>query len=326
MSGQPYEIRENLTSLELRLGASEMPEGLGEVVSAIALAGKSIAQKVRRARIEDVVGEVGVTNVQGEAQQKLDVISNELLKHTLSRNPRVAVIASEEEDEALVLRTAGQGGAFSVLFDPLDGSSNIDVGVGIGTIFSILPNREPDARTAASALQPGTRQLAAGYVLYGSQVALVLTTGAGVDMYVLDPGLGEFVLVVEGLRLPASKKTYSLNEAYADSFPQGYRRYLAHAHGSGYSGRYIGSMVADVHRTLIKGGVFLYPPTESNPGGKLRLLYEANPMSFLVEQAGGRASTGTGRILEVVPTHVHQRTPVILGSGAEVERVESHLG
>ncbi len=326
MAGQQYEIRENLTSLDLRLRASAaaMPEGLAELISAIALAGKSIAQKVRRARIEDVVGEVGVTNVQGEVQQKLDVISNELLKHTLARIPSVAVIASEEEEEVLVLRNRSDGGVFSVLFDPLDGSSNIDVGVGIGTIFSVLPNREESTDTAASALQPGTSQLAAGYVLYGSQVALVLTIGDGVDMYVLDPCLGEFVLVAEGLRMPDRKKVYSLNEAYVDTFPESYRRYLTHAHKSGYSGRYIGSMVADVHRTLIKGGVFLYPPTESNPDGKLRLLYEANPMSLLIEQAGGRASTGSGRILQVRPTRVHQRTPVILGSAVEVEQVESH--
>jgi fructose-1,6-bisphosphatase I len=323
----PYRVQENLSVFEthLRGRAPAVPEALIEVLSAIALAGKSIAQKVRRARIEDIVGEVGNTNVQGEAQQKLDVISNELLKHTLAQCAHVAVIASEEEDEALVMRPASQGGAYTVLFDPLDGSSNIDVAVGIGTIFSVLPNDAPDDATARSALQPGDAQVAAGYVLYGSQVALVLTTGDGVDMYVLDPALGDFVLVSERLILPDEKKIYSINEAYVDHFPAEYRAYLEHAHGDGYTGRYIGSMVADVHRTLIKGGLFAYPTLTSHPEGKLRLLYEANPMAFVVEQAGGLASRGGARLLETKPTAVHQRTPVILGSRREVEKLESFL-
>lgn len=309
----------------LRAGPSPLPSGLVDLLEAVAETGRAISLKVRRARIEDVVGEAGATNIQGEAQQKLDVIANDLITTALVACPSVAVLASEEEEEATRVRSRDQGGEYAVLFDPLDGSSNIDVAVGIGTIFSVLPNTFSDTETLASALQPGSRQVASGYLLYGSQVALVLTTGEGVDLYVLDPESDEFVLVEAGLRVPQQKKIYSLNEAYVEDFPEGYQQYLAFAHGASYSGRYIGSMVADVHRTLLKGGVFIYPPTAQNPDGKLRLLYEANPMAHLMEQAGGRAITGEGRILEVEPAGIHQRIAVILGSPDEVDTVEQHL-
>ncbi len=322
-------IQQNLTTLHTHLHYKKEQRGqvgdLPAVIHAIALACKAIADNVRRARLEDVIGDVGAINVQGEAQQKLDVISNRLLLYCLSRCSSVALCASEEEELPVVVRPRSDGGEFCVLFDPLDGSSNIDVAAGVGTIFSILRNEESDASTARAALQPGLRQVAAGYVLYGSSVLLVLTTGFGVDMYVLDPALGDFVLVVENLQIPDAKKIYSINEAYYDDFPDGIRGYLAFAHGNGYASRYIGSMVADVHRTLIKGGVFLYPPTAQHPDGKLRLMYEANPMALVVEQAGGAAATGQKRILEVVPKALHQRTPVILGSPAEVDRVAEHL-
>lgn len=318
-------MEEKPTGLEGYLRVSEVPAALGEVLCALALAGKAIASKVRRARIEDVVGAVGNTNAQGEAQQKLDVIANELLALALSRCPHVAVIASEEEEGAIVVRTGSEGGVYSVLFDPLDGSSNIDVAAGIGTIFSILPNAQPDADTAASVLQPGDAQVASGYVLYGSQVALVLTTGAGVDMFVLDPVHDAFVLVAEGLVIPGEQKIYAINEAYVEHFPDGYRGYLEYAHGDGYTSRFIGSMVADVHRTLIKGGLFAYPTLTSHPEGRLRLLYEANPLAFVVEQARGLASRGGARLLETQPSRIHQRTPVILGSPREVEKLESFL-
>lgn len=322
------EIRENLITLRNHFLARKASSAAGSdalgVIEAIALAGKSIAQKIRRARIEDVLGDVGEINLHGEAQQKLDVLSDELILHCLKARTDVAVYASEEKGEPIVLRPRSDGGEFCVLCDPLDGSSNVDVAVSVGTIFSILRNDRPDEETAKAVLQPGSQQVAAGYILYGSSVCLMLTTGDGVDMYVLDPGLGEFLLVLEGLRIP-EKKLYSINEAYWDDFPAGIQAYLQEAHAGGYGARYIGSMVADVHRTLLKGGVFLYPASTKSPNGKLRLMYEGNPMALLVEQAGGAAAAAQGRILDVQPEELHERTSVILGSGREVEKVTRHL-
>jgi len=320
-------IRENLTTLETHLRRSKhaIAQELAPVLGSIALACKAIAGKVRRARIEDIIGQAGEVNVQGEEQQKLDVLSNDLLVHTLSECPSVALLASEEEDEAIVIRPRSDGGEFAVLFDPLDGSSNIDVAAGVGTIFSVLRNEEEDASTARAALQPGNRQVAAGYVLYGSSVLMVLTLGDGVEMFVLDPALGDFVLVRERVHVPPAKKIYSINEAYRDDFPDGVGRYLDYAHGNGYALRYIGSMVADVHRTLLKGGVFLYPATTKAPKGKLRLMYEGNPMAMIIEQAGGAAVTGAFRILDIEPSQLHERCPVILGSPEEVDLVTRHL-
>jgi fructose-1,6-bisphosphatase I len=207
------------------------------------------------------------------------------------------------------------------MFDPLDGTSNLDFCVGVGTIFSVLQN-DPDIAGAHETLQqPGTSQVAAGYIIYGSSVVFVLTTGNGVDMFVLDQSIGSFVLVERGIRIPATGKTYSINEAYTDAFPDGYQKYLEWAHKNGYSSRYIGSMVADVHRTLLQGGVFMYPPTKKHPEGKLRLMYEANPMAMIIEQAGGKALANGRRILEIVPKNIHQRTSVLLGSETEVDNV-----
>ncbi|MEN8183496.1 MAG: class 1 fructose-bisphosphatase [Myxococcota bacterium] len=315
----------NLDTLDTHLSAArDLPTGLAGILSAIALAGKAIAEKVRRARIEDVLGDVGGVNVFGESQQKLDVLADEILRHCLARTPAVAVLASEEAEAAIPVRSAEEGGRYCVCFDPLDGSSNVDVAVSVGTIFGVIPLADGLDPTA-SLLQPGVRQVAAGYVLYGSSVLLVMAIGSGVDLFVLDPALGDFVHVGEKLRIPQEKKIYSLNEGYFEDLPAPYQRYLEGAHRSGYSGRYIGSMVADVHRTLLKGGVFLYPPTQKNPEGKLRLLYEANPMAFVIERAGGLAAAGTGRILEVEPRDIHQRIPVLLGSPVEVERVTREL-
>jgi fructose-1,6-bisphosphatase I len=234
------------------------------------------------------------------------------------------VYASEEQEQPTVLRPKSAGGEFVVLADPLDGSSNIDVAVSVGTIFSVLRNNQPDATTARAVLQRGSAQLAAGYVLYGTSVLLVLATAHGTDMYALDPGIGEFVLVKPKMSVPSESKTYSINEAYVNEFAAGLRAYLEFAHGAGYGARYIGSMVADVHRTLLKGGVFIYPATKKAPKGKLRLMYECNPMAFVLEQAGGAGSTGAQRILEVEPGGLHDRVPVILGSANEVECVTRH--
>lgn len=313
---------------------SRHPGATGEltwILSAISLAGKTIANKVRRARIEDVLGEHGDINPQGETQQRLDVIANEIIMRCLGDRPAIAVVASEEDEEPTILRRGVDGGKYCVLFDPLDGSSNLDFCVGVGTIFSVLRN-DPNIQGARETLrQPGTSQVAAGYILYGSSVVFVLTTGNGVDMFVLDQSIGSFVLVQHGIRIPQTGKIYSINEAYTESFPEGYQKYLEWAHKNGYSSRYIGSMVADVHRTLLMGGVFLYPPTRKHPQGKLRLMYEANPMAMIIEQAGGKGyapeldGDSNRRILEIQPRDIHQRTSVLLGSAAEVDHVVKWL-
>ena len=297
------------------------------ILSALSISAKIIADKVRRARLENVLGSVGTENVQGEVQQKLDVLANEVLMGTLGGREGVAIVASEENEEPVILRDDGRGiPRYCVLFDPLDGSSNLDICGGVGTIFSILAHdgRLGDARN--SLLQPGTRQVAAGYVLYGSSTVFVLTIGSGVDMFVLDPAIGAFMRVERNLKIPSGNKTYSTNEGNRQSFPQGYQRYLDWAQSNGYSSRYAGAMVADVHRILLKGGVFLYPPTAKAPEGKLRLMYEANPMAMIVEQAGGRVlASREQRVMDIQPTAIHQRTPVILGATDQVDHVAAHL-
>jgi fructose-1,6-bisphosphatase I len=300
---------------------------LSWILSALSISAKIIADQVRRARLENVLGSVGTENVQGEVQQKLDVIANDVLLRTLGGREGVAIVASEENEEPIILREDVKGiPRYCVLFDPLDGSSNLDVCGGVGTIFSILAHDGGAQRAQDSLLQPGTRQVAAGYVLYGSSTVFVLTTGTGVDMFVLDPSIGAFMRVERNLRIPSGNKTYSANEGNRKSFPDGYQRYLDWAQGNGYSSRYAGAMVADVHRILLKGGVFLYPPTLKSPHGKLRLMYEANPMAMIVEQAGGKTVAGVDqRILEIQPTAIHQRTPVILGSADQVDAVLAHL-
>ena len=320
---------DNLTSLQSHILAEEQKHenATGEfswILSAISLATKAIGNKVRCARIEDVVGEVGVENVQGEMQHKLDVISNELILRCLGSRDNVGVLASEENETPFFLRKRAEGGKYAVLFDPLDGSSNIDVSVGVGTIFSVL--HLPDDGTREEAiLQEGSGQVAAGYVLYGSSTILVLTTGNGVDMFVLDQTIGSFVLVEANLQIPTGNNMYSINEAYTAKFSDGVRAYLDWAHQNDYSSRYIGSMVADVHRTLLKGGVFLYPPTSDKLDGKLRLMYEANPMAMIIEQAGGKAVAQGNRILDIQPTGLHERTSVVLGSTDQVDLFLKHI-
>lgn len=297
------------------------------ILSAISISAKMIAAQVRRARLEDVLGSAGEQNVQGEQQQKLDVIANEILLRTLGGREGVAIVASEENEEPVILREQSDGETrYCVLFDPLDGSSNLDICGSVGTIFSILREDRRSARAEDSLLQPGAQQVAAGYVLYGSSTVLMLTIGSGVDMFVLDPSIGAFVRVAEGLRIPAANKCYSLNEGNRLSLPEGYQRYLHWAQERGYSSRYVGAMVGDVHRIMLQGGVFMYPPTKKAPKGKLRLMYEANPMAMLVEQAGGKALAAPGeRILDVQPQDIHQRTCVVLGSAVEVDHVMAQL-
>ncbi len=296
---------------------------LSWLLSGITLATKMTESKIRRAGLLDVLGAIDRTNVQGEVQQKLDVYANQALLHCLGTRDSVAALVSEENEEPVVLEHSEGVGEYVIVFDPLDGSSNIDVNVNVGTIFSIF--RLPDgvqASDVSGALQPGTRQVAAGYVVYGPSTILVYTTGDGVFAFTLDPSIGAFVLSHERMRMPESGTTYSVNEANADSFPEPYQRFLRKLRtgelGRRYSSRYIGSLVADFHRTLLKGGIFLYPPTGSHKSGKLRLLYEANPLAFIAEQSGGVASSGEGRILEIVPRGIHQRTPFIVGSQIEM--------
>lgn len=295
------------------------------LLSAITLATKMTQAKVSRAGLLDVLGAVGRSNVQGEEQQKLDVYANNALIHCLGVRENVAIIASEENEEPITFDGRSGSGKYIVLFDPLDGSSNIDVNVSVGTIFSIfaMPTDGQYADPTEAVLQAGTEQLAAGYVIYGSSTIMVYTTGHGVHGFTLDPTVGEYVLSHENIRMPQQGNTYSSNDAYWDTFPIWYQDYLKHLRsgdtGRKYSLRYIGSLVADFHRTLLHGGVFLYPPTQAHPGGKLRLMYEANPVAYIVEQAGGVATNGQDRILEIEPKTIHQRTPLVVGSKAELE-------
>jgi fructose-1,6-bisphosphatase I len=295
------------------------------LLSAITLATKMTQAKVARAGLADVIGAVGRENIQGEEQQKLDVFANSALIHCLGVRENVAIIASEENEEPITFDGRSGPGKYIVLFDPLDGSSNIDVNVSVGTIFSIFALPEEDRYTDANSavLQRGAEQLAAGYVVYGSSTIMVYTTGHGVHGFTLDPAVGEYVLSHENIRMPTEGSSYSSNDAYWDTFPAEYQDYIMHLRsgeaGRKYSLRYIGSLVADFHRTLLRGGVFLYPPTKSHPNGKLRLLYEANPVAFIAEQAGGMALDGHQRILAIAPTTIHQRTPLVIGSRAELE-------
>lgn len=295
------------------------------LLSGITIATKIVQARVRRAGLSDILGEAGTVNVQGEVQQKLDVFANEVLVHCLRVRENIGVLASEENENPIIVHGGSERASFAVVFDPLDGSSNIDVNGAVGTIFSIY--RRPEGVALASpeqwVLQPGTRQIAAGYVLYGSSTILVYSIGHGVHGFTLDPSIGAYVLSHPDIRMPVQGDTYSVNEAYRDLFPPPYTAFLDRLRrgdlGHAYSLRYAGSLVADFHRVLLKGGIFLYPPTRKAPHGKLRLLYEANPIAYLAEQAGGAATDGRRRILEIIPESLHQRTPLITGSQREVQ-------
>jgi len=294
------------------------------LLSGITLATKMVEAKIRVAGLSDVLGAFGQQNVQGEQQQKLDVYANQALLHCLGLRDSVAALVSEEDEEPVTFNRSVETGKYIIVFDPLDGSSNIDVNVNVGTIFSVLRRLPSDTTDLqASILQHGYTQVAAGYVVYGPSTVLVYTTGHGVHGFTLDPTIGAFVLTNENMKMPEQGNYYSVNEANAATWPDEYREYVGKLRSGGlgrqYSSRYIGSLVADFHRTLLKGGVFLYPPTKDQPGGKLRLLYEANPLAFIAEQAGGMASNGQQRILDIKPDGIHQRTPFIVGSKREME-------
>ena len=300
----------------------------------ISVAAKILNRDIRRAGLIDIFGGTGKINVQGETQQKLDEMAHEEMVRALRRGGECCLIGSEEHAEAIPINTnqGSDDGGYIVLLDPLDGSSNIDVNVSVGTIFSIY--RLPEGVTEVSleaALQPGTEQVGAGYVVYGSSAMMVYTTGDGVYGFTLEPSIGEFLLSHRRIQIPKKGRMYSVNEGNYNSFEEGLKRYIKWMQENDaspdhpYTTRYIGSFVSDFHRNLLKGGIYIYPATAKNPDGKLRLMYEANPMSMIVEQAGGRASDGHGRILEKRPEKLHQRTPLFIGSEEMVRRVEEFM-
>ena len=309
---------------------------LSRLLSDIAVASKIVSKDVRRAGLlEDFLGAKGTTNVQGEEQQKLDVIADNQFIKMFESGGEVCGIASEENDDFMPFETEfSKKGKYVVLFDPLDGSSNIDVNVSIGTIFSIY-RRTSEIGTSATLedmLQPGSEQIAAGYVLYGSSTMLVYTTGKGVNGFTLDPSIGEFCLSHPNMKMPENGRIYAMNEGNINICEEGIKEYVETycqqtLPGSSrpYSGRYIGSLVADFHRNMIKGGIYIYPDTITDPEGKLRLLYECNPLAFIAEQAGGIASTGRKRVLDIVPERLHQRIPFFIGSKQMVEQALSFL-
>lgn len=308
-----------------RLQNPEASQCLPWLLSGITLATKMIEAKIRHARAASCVDSADRTNIQGETQHKLDVYANQALLHCLGVRDSVAVLVSEENDEPVIFDRGAEPHRYMVVFDPLDGSSNIDVNMNLGTIFSIYQyHQAANADAAQSILQPGICQLTAGYVLYGPSTMLVYTAGHGVYGFTLDPSIGAFVLSHDNIKMPPMGKYYSCNEANADRFPEGYRAFLDHlrrngsGEGSRYSSRYVGSLVADFHRTLCCGGIFLYPPTDDYPDGKLRLLYEADPLAFIAEQAGGMAIDGEQSILRIQPKSIHQRTPLVIGGCFEV--------
>ncbi len=295
------------------------------------LSGKSIARRINKAGLLDILGGTGVINVQGEAVQKIDDIANRLLIYRMERCGAMCAMSSEECPDLIRVGPEFPRGDYIMIFDPLDGSSNMDVDVNIGTIFSIY--RRPEGRTGEvtldEVLRPGIEQVAAGYFLYGPSTMLVLSTGQGVHGFTLDPGVGEFLLSHPNMTIPEQGWVYSCNEGYRQKWGKAAFESVEYFHkapsskGGAYSSRYVGSLVADFHRTMIYGGIYMYPEYDGRPNGKLRLMCEANPLAFLAEQAGGKASDGRMRIMEKVPTELHTRTPLFIGSKKDVEAVEA---
>ena len=299
----------------------------------ISIAAKIVNREINKAGLVDIIGDAGAINIQGEAQQKLDIMADNELIRALRRGGECCLIGSEEQDEVIPIKNAtGLRGDYIVLFDPLDGSSNISVNVSVGTIFSIyrMPKGMAEPGLAA-ALRPGIEQVAAGYVIYGSSTMFVYTTGNGVNGFTLDPSVGEFLLSHPNIKTPRQGSIYSINEGYYNAFEPGLKQYIKWIQtpdadtNRPYTSRYIGSFISDFHRNLLKGGIFMYPATKKNPEGKLRLLYEVNPTAFIAEQAGGLALDGKNRVLETVPTHLHQRSPLFIGSKDMVERAIRYL-
>ena len=306
---------------------------LSRLLRDIGIAAKIVNREVNKAGLVDILGETGTTNVQGEGQKKLDVYADEQFISALRSGGECCVVATEEQDECIYIDSEiSRNAKYIVAIDPLDGSSNIDVNVSVGTIFSIYRRRNMEGRVSMDdVLQPGTEQVAAGYVIYGSSTMLVYTTGKGVNGFTLDPSIGEFCLSHPDMKIPETGSIYAINEGNYVRFPQGVKDFIKYCQvedkmtNRPYTSRYVGSMVADIHRNLIKGGIFLYPTTSSHPEGKLRLMYECNPMALIIEQAGGKASDGNNRLLEIKPRYLHQRSAAFMGSTQMVELVESFI-
>ena len=300
---------------------------LSRLLRDIGIAAKIVNREVNKAGLVDILGAAGTVNIQGEGQQKLDVFANTQFISALTSGGECCVVATEEEDDLVQIDSpVSKNAKYIVCIDPLDGSTNIDVNVAIGTIFSIYRRNSVNGEaTLQDVLQKGTQQVAAGYVIYGSSTMMVYTTGKGVNGFTLDPSIGEFCLSHPNMKVPAEGSIYSINEGNYVHFPEGVKKYLKYAQvedkatNRPYTSRYIGSMVADIHRNLIKGGIYIYPTTSSSPNGKLRLLYECNPMAFIIEQAGGVATDGFSRILDIEPSALHQRTAIFIGSPKMVE-------
>ena len=314
----------------------EFPYSSGElsrIINSIRLAAKVVNYKVNKAGLVDIVGQVGAQNIQGEEQQKLDVYANEVFIQTLINREIACGIASEENDDFITIEGSDKGhnNKYVILMDPLDGSSNIDVNVSVGTIFSVYRRVTPIGTpvTLEDFLQPGVHQVAAGYVIYGTSTMLVYTTGHGVNGFTLNPAIGTFYLSHPNMQFPENGKIYSVNEGNYIHFPQGVKDYIKYCQQEEgdrpYTSRYIGSLVSDFHRNMIKGGIYLYPTSSKAPNGKLRLLYECNPMAYLAGQAGGKASDGFQRIMEIKPTELHQRVPFFCGSKNMVEKAEEFM-
>ncbi|MFQ5899133.1 MAG: class 1 fructose-bisphosphatase [Candidatus Methylomirabilia bacterium] len=319
----------------IRNTGGEEADDLAIVLTQLALAGKLIARELARAAVAGQLGTTGETNVQGEAVKKLDLWANEVVVSALEVTGLVCTLVSEEIAEPLHLARQCRRARYVVCFDPVDGSSNLDVNGIVGTVFSIKRRRAWGAdHVAADTLQPGTAQVAAGYIMYGPGTMLIYTAGNGVHGFTLDPTVGEFMRSHQHIQIPARGWTYSVNEGNAPRWDPSIRRYIEYlrtadlATGRPYTARYVGSLVADFHRTLLEGGIFLYPADAvagGKPTGKLRLLYEAAPMGFVVEQAGGKASSGSERILEIFPTSYHQRVPLLIGSPEDVMLAEEFI-
>jgi len=307
---------------------------LSRLLNDIGIAAKIVNREVNKAGLSHIMGLSGQVNVQGEEQKKLDVFANEQFISALRYGGQCCALASEENDEIIIFdNEISRRGKYVVAIDPLDGSSNIEVNVSIGTVFSIYRriSKPGEAATEEDLLQPGTSMIAAGYVIYGSSTMLVYTTGYGVNGFTYDPSVGLFLLSHPNMKIPAAGNIYSINEANYIYFPEGVKQYLQYcqeddkASGRPYTTRYIGSLVADFHRNLIRGGIYIYPGTAKNPAGKLRLLYECNPIAFIAEQAGGKASDGFRRIMEIKPEHIHQRSPFFVGSTSMVDKAEESM-
>lgn len=313
------------------------PGASGEFTSLmhdLALAVRIISREVRRAGLNDILGLTDDTNVHGEQVKKLDEYANEVIIRSMNHTGRLAVMASEENEEIIQIPDKYEKGNYVLVFDPLDGSSNIEIDITIGTIFGLYKRLDPDSCENCSnkdVIQAGYKQIGAGYALYGSSTVLVYSTGNGVNLFTYDPTIGEFILTIEGLSIPKKGNCYSVNEGNYSKWNSNFKKYIDYLKEESDDGqrpyglRYIGTGVADFHRTLLKGGIFIYPEDSKSPNGKLRLVYEANPLAYIVEQAGGKASDGKRRILDIEPESVHQRVPLYIGSTEDVNECEAFL-